>query len=117
MTQHTECTASPTPAVESTQAAGPSEPGKKQQAFGCRWIHGDVGQPGWCYCQRPRMPDRSYCAEHHARSINPTGDGRYAAEEAECEIYLRDLPPPNDEMIEVSDRAQENAQKYVQENE
>ena len=63
------------------------------------------------------MPDRSYCAEHHARSINPTGDGRYAAEEAECEIYLRDLPPPNDEMIEVSDRAQENAQKYVQENE
>ena len=67
-----------------------------QQIMGCRWIDGDVGQPGWRYCQKPRLGSRSYCAAHHVRSINPQGDNHYPAEAAECDLYLRDLPPPND---------------------
>ena len=65
--------------------------------MGCRWIDGDVGQPGWRYCQKPRLANRSYCPAHHARSINPQGDNRYTDEAAECDLYLRDLPPPNDD--------------------
>jgi hypothetical protein len=33
----------------------------------------------------------------HARSINLLGDNRYTAEAAECDLYLQDLPPPEDE--------------------
>ena len=87
-----------TAAAEFRQTAPGPKAGARQQIRGCRWIHGDVGQPDWRYCQRPRLAHRSYCAEHHARSINPDDDSLYAAEVAECDLYMRDLPPPNDEL-------------------
>ncbi|HYH37918.1 MAG TPA: GcrA family cell cycle regulator [Azospirillum sp.] len=34
---------------------------------GCRWIHGDLGDDGWTYCQAPRRPGSSYCENHHRR--------------------------------------------------
>ena len=33
----------------------------------CRWIDGDVREPGWRYCGQPALAGRSWCAEHHAR--------------------------------------------------
>jgi hypothetical protein len=33
----------------------------------CRWIDGDVREPGWRYCDRPTVTGRSWCAEHNAR--------------------------------------------------
>ncbi|MBT3333994.1 MAG: hypothetical protein HOK21_18290 [Rhodospirillaceae bacterium] len=69
----------------------------KHQIFGCRWIDGDVRSSDWSYCQRPQLPNRSYCAEHHRRSINPIGDERFLEEQAECESDLRNLPPPDEE--------------------
>jgi hypothetical protein len=69
----------------------------EQEITGCRWIHGDVGDAFWRYCQGPRLPGRSYCAKHHARSINPDGDAQFQAEQADCERYLSDLPPNDDE--------------------
>ena len=33
----------------------------------CRWIDGDVREPGWHYCDLPSAPGRSWCAEHSAR--------------------------------------------------
>ena len=42
----------------------------------CRWIDGDVRQPGWQYCGRPALAGRSWCAEHNARAYRPrTGTG------------------------------------------
>lgn len=91
----------------STNAVTPSEsrpnksaPTAEQRITGCRWIDGDVQTPMWRYCQRPRLPGRSYCGEHHLRSINPDGDRHFTAEQAECEHYLNDLPPPDDELHE-----------------
>jgi len=69
-----------------------------QQITGCRWIDGDVQTPAWRYCQAPRLPGRSYCEAHHIRSINPEGDRQFTAELAECDLYLCDLPPPEDEL-------------------
>jgi len=34
----------------------------------CRWIDGDVREPGWQYCDRPTVTGRSWCAEHNART-------------------------------------------------
>ena len=68
-----------------------------QRIMGCRRIDGDLDRPDWRYCQKPRLAKRSYCSEHHARSINLLGDNRYTAEAAECDLYLQDLPPPEDE--------------------
>jgi|1186.fasta_scaffold904514_1 hypothetical protein len=34
----------------------------------CRWIDGDVRDPGWRYCGRPTVAGRSWCAEHNARA-------------------------------------------------
>jgi hypothetical protein len=69
---------------------------QSQQIMGCRWIEGDLDQPNRRYCQKSRLVNRSYCPEHHARSINPHGDHRYTAEAAECDLYLQDPPPPED---------------------
>jgi hypothetical protein len=33
----------------------------------CRWIDGDVREPGWRYCGQQALAGRSWCAEHHAR--------------------------------------------------
>lgn len=68
-----------------------------QQITGCRWIDGDVQSPEWRYCQRPRLEGRSYCAAHHARSINPDGDPQFTVEQAEIDHYLCDLPPVDDD--------------------
>ena len=34
----------------------------------CRWIDGDVREPGWRYCGRPTIAGRSWCAEHNAQA-------------------------------------------------
>jgi hypothetical protein len=34
----------------------------------CRWIDGDVREPGWRYCGLPTVTGRSWCAEHNARA-------------------------------------------------
>ena len=34
----------------------------------CRWIDGDVREPGWRYCDQPTIAGRSWCAEHNARA-------------------------------------------------
>jgi hypothetical protein len=34
----------------------------------CRWIDGDVREPGWRYCDLPTIAGRSWCAEHNARA-------------------------------------------------
>jgi hypothetical protein len=34
----------------------------------CRWIDGDVREPGWRYCDQPTVAGRSWCAEHNARA-------------------------------------------------
>jgi GcrA cell cycle regulator len=34
----------------------------------CRWIDGDVRDPGWRYCGLPTVAGRSWCAEHNARA-------------------------------------------------
>ena len=86
------------PAVEIRRSAAPADRKAKQRITGCRWIHGDVDQPDWFYCQRPRLARRSYCPEHLARSVSLDGDPHYVAEGAECDLYLRELPPPNDEL-------------------
>lgn len=77
--------------------AGPAPRTAAQQIRGCRWIDGDVRSPEWHYCQRPRLPGRSYCDEHHARSINPDGDSQFTAEQAEIDHYICDLPPADGE--------------------
>jgi hypothetical protein len=33
----------------------------------CRWIDGDVLEPGWRYCGQQTLAGRSWCAEHSAR--------------------------------------------------
>jgi GcrA cell cycle regulator len=39
----------------------------------CRWIDGDVRDPGWRYCDRPSVPGRSWCLEHNARAYRRGG--------------------------------------------
>jgi len=39
----------------------------------CRWIDGDVRDPGWRYCDRPTVAGRSWCAEHNARAYRRGG--------------------------------------------
>ena len=39
----------------------------------CRWIDGDVREPGWRYCDRPTIAGRSWCAEHNARAYRRGG--------------------------------------------
>jgi GcrA cell cycle regulator len=39
----------------------------------CRWIDGDVREPGWRYCGQPTLVGRSWCAEHHARAYHRGG--------------------------------------------
>ncbi|CAO3428817.1 hypothetical protein [Azospirillum argentinense] len=59
-------------------ALDPKEP------HGCRWIDGEVGQPGksWSYCQaKPHQPGSSWCAHHHARVYGRT----------KSDIYLEDI--------------------------
>jgi hypothetical protein len=34
----------------------------------CRWIDGDVREPGWRYCNEPSVAGRSWCIEHNARA-------------------------------------------------
>jgi hypothetical protein len=34
----------------------------------CRWIDGDVREPGWRYCGQQALTGRSWCAEHSARA-------------------------------------------------
>ena len=34
---------------------------------GCRWIHGDLSDDGWAYCQARQRPGSSYCEQHHRR--------------------------------------------------
>jgi hypothetical protein len=34
----------------------------------CRWIDGDVHEPGWQYCDQPVLAGHSWCAEHCARA-------------------------------------------------
>jgi hypothetical protein len=87
----------------SESRAGKTARTAEQQITGCRWIDGDVQTPLWRYCQRPRLPGRSYCGEHHLRSINPDGDRQFMAEQAECEHYLHDLPPPDDQLDDEMD--------------
>lgn len=38
----------------------------EQEPHGCLFIHGDVKEGGWRYCQAPRRAGSSYCEEHHA---------------------------------------------------
>jgi hypothetical protein len=33
----------------------------------CRWIDGDVREPGWRYCDQQALAGRSWCTEHSAR--------------------------------------------------
>lgn len=37
-----------------------------QEPRGCLFIHGNVKDGGWRYCQAPRRHGSSYCDEHHA---------------------------------------------------
>ncbi len=95
--------ASFTPTAVTTPSDGRTDKSARtaeQQITGCRWIDGDVQTPLWRYCQRPRLPGRSYCGEHHLRSINPDGDRQFTAEQAECEHYLNDLLPPDDQLVD-----------------
>jgi hypothetical protein len=39
----------------------------------CRWIDGDVRDPGWRYCDQPTIVGRSWCAEHNARAYRRGG--------------------------------------------
>jgi hypothetical protein len=39
----------------------------------CRWIDGDVREPGWRYCDQPTIVGRSWCAEHNARAYRRGG--------------------------------------------
>lgn len=41
--------------------------GRTPAPRGCRWIHGDVGERGFRWCDRPRLKGTAYCAEHGAR--------------------------------------------------
>lgn len=55
-------------------ALDPKEP------HGCRWIDGEVGQPGksWSYCQaKPHQPGSSWCVQHHARVYGRTKSDTY----------------------------------------
>ena len=36
-------------------------------AKSCRWIDGDVREPGWRYCGQVSISGKSWCAEHNAR--------------------------------------------------
>ncbi|MBC8240153.1 MAG: hypothetical protein ISR50_11770 [Alphaproteobacteria bacterium] len=91
--------------LDERPGAGKSARPAAQQIAGCRWIDGDVQTPAWRYCQAPRLPGRSYCAAHHVRSINPDADRQFTAELAECELYLGDLPPPEDALDDELDGA------------
>jgi hypothetical protein len=105
MKQHPSATATtyPTPRPESIPGAGTAARPAAQRITGCRWIEGDVRNPDWRYCQARRLPGRSYCPAHHARSINPDGDPQFMAEQTECDPYLRDLPPPDMELADDLD--------------
>ncbi len=82
----------PTPKIiETTQDSD------KQTIKGCRWIIGSLDDPNWSYCQRPRLPRRSYCAEHHDRSIDPDGDPLFADEGAELALQIPDPPLADDD--------------------
>ena len=98
MTQPPPAVRYPTPDSENRPDANKAGRTAAQRITGCRWIDGDVWTPDWRYCQGRRLPGRSYCGEHHARSINPDADPQFTAEQAECEHYLRDLPPPETEL-------------------
>jgi hypothetical protein len=39
----------------------------------CRWIDGDVREPGWRYCDQQALAGRSWCAEHNARAYRRGG--------------------------------------------
>jgi hypothetical protein len=39
----------------------------------CRWIDGDVREPGWRYCGQPTIAGRSWCVEHNARAYRRGG--------------------------------------------
>jgi hypothetical protein len=43
----------------------PTPPGSSART--CRWIDGDVHEPGWRYCDQQALAGRSWCAEHSAR--------------------------------------------------
>lgn len=42
---------------------------------GCRWIFGDVLAGEWQCCGHPPDKDRSYCAHHFGRSLEPVREG------------------------------------------
>lgn len=47
-----------------------------QEPRGCLFIHGDVKEGGWRYCQAPRRDGSTYCEEHHALThLKTSGDG------------------------------------------
>jgi len=111
MTQHPTRTAfhpfkSNVPSVEHpapAYSAGNHEPGTKpatnwaerrpeQNTVGCRWIDGDVGSGQWRYCQRPRVPGKSYCATHHLRSVDPARDREFTVEQISRESHLTGRP-------------------------
>lgn len=60
--------------AEQPQPRDPKEP------HGCRFIHGEVGQPGksWSYCQaEPHKPGSSWCAHHHGIVYGRTKSDSY----------------------------------------
>ena len=58
------------------------DPATCRDSKGCRYITGDVGSPGWRYCQQPQSTGSSYCGHHHAichRGLNDAeGQGKDA---------------------------------------
>jgi hypothetical protein len=39
----------------------------------CRWIDGNVREPGWRYCGQQALAGRSWCVEHSARAYRRGG--------------------------------------------
>lgn len=42
-----------------------------KEPHGCRWIHGDLKDENWRYCQAGQRPGSAYCEQHHRRVFVP----------------------------------------------
>lgn len=55
---------------------------KKQEPHGCRWIDGEVGKPGWRYCQKP-IVGHDVCSKHFPVMFRPKEPMAKVAEAAD----------------------------------
>ena len=49
---------------------------------GCKWLHGDVGDPAARFCGHERVPERPYCAYHCSKAYTDVAGKRAESAEA-----------------------------------